>query len=153
LAALEGPTGVDTIGVGSCVAQEWRAEVGQAEENRMASTNTESCAKDDGPFRNERLSLGQTKAGTKSDSHSFHRQYMIHATMISLPAAPQHAPRKGARLLIARNFVFLSVGQVVVFSIGFITGIYSRRVLGVVAIGEVAWTMSVLSYFTLVNVM
>jgi O-antigen/teichoic acid export membrane protein len=117
----------------------------------MASTNTESCAKDDGPFRNERLSLGQTKAGTKSDSHSFHRQYMIHATMISLPAAPQHAPRKGARLLIARNFVFLSVGQVVVFSIGFITGIYSRRVLGVVAIGEVAWTMSVLSYFTLVT--
>jgi len=65
------------------------------------------------------------------------------------PNSPQQ-PAAGARRLIARNFVSLSVGQVLTLLIGFATGIYSRRVLGAAAIGEVAWVVSVLSYFTLV---
>lgn len=65
------------------------------------------------------------------------------------PNSPQ-PPAAGARRLIARNFVSLSIGQVVVLVIGFVTSIYSRRVLGATAIGEVAWSASVLSYFTLV---
>lgn len=48
-----------------------------------------------------------------------------------------------------KNFASLGTGQVFTFICGIIAGIYARRVLGVTAIGQVAWCVSVLSYFTL----
>ena len=54
-----------------------------------------------------------------------------------------------SRFRVARNFVSLSAGQVALALAGFVSGIYARRVLGATVIGEVAWTTSVLSYFSL----
>ena len=70
--------------------------------------------------------------------------------MASPTATSHQAPQTGARRLVALNFLSLSAGQVVTFVLSFVSGIYSRRILGAAAIGEVAWTLSVLSYFTLV---
>jgi O-antigen/teichoic acid export membrane protein len=54
-----------------------------------------------------------------------------------------------SRFRVVRNFVSLSAGQVVLALSGVVSGIYARRVLGATVIGQVAWTTSMLSYFTL----
>lgn len=54
------------------------------------------------------------------------------------------------RTLAARNFLSLSAGQILILGLGFVSSIYSRRVLGATVVGEVAWTASILSYFSLI---
>lgn len=56
---------------------------------------------------------------------------------------------RGSRRLIARNFLSLTAAQVAGRAVNLFTGVYTRRVLGVVAIGQLSWCSSVLSYFSL----
>ncbi len=58
-------------------------------------------------------------------------------------------PRTGQRRLIARNFLSLSAASLAGRVVSLFSGIYTRRVLEVVAIGQLSWCTSVLSYFTL----
>jgi O-antigen/teichoic acid export membrane protein len=59
-------------------------------------------------------------------------------------------PRAGGhRRLVARNFFSLSVAALAGRVVTLFSGIYIRRVLEVVAIGQLSWCTSVLSYFTL----
>lgn len=51
--------------------------------------------------------------------------------------------------MIGRNFLWLSATQVIGLGVGLLSSIYAWRVLGVLAIGEYAWCLSVLSYFSL----
>ncbi len=55
------------------------------------------------------------------------------------------------RWLILKNFLALSVSSIVQHVINLFSSIYVRRVLGVIAIGKVSWTASVISYFTLLG--
>jgi O-antigen/teichoic acid export membrane protein len=66
-----------------------------------------------------------------------------------LESSNTRPPAAGRRLLIARNFLSLGSGQVALALFGFVAGIYARRVLGATVIGEVAWTTSMLTYFSL----
>ena len=51
--------------------------------------------------------------------------------------------------MIARNFLWLSGAQVAGLVVGLFSGIYARRVLGAVGIGQYSWCLAVLSYFSL----
>jgi O-antigen/teichoic acid export membrane protein len=51
--------------------------------------------------------------------------------------------------VIARNFLWLSVAQAAILVVGLFAGIYARRVLGPVAIGQYSWCVAVLTYFFL----
>jgi O-antigen/teichoic acid export membrane protein len=53
------------------------------------------------------------------------------------------------RRLIAKNFIALSLGSTVENFVTLFSSIYIRRVLGVIAIGQVSWTASMISYFGL----
>src|SRR5690242_16046737 len=55
------------------------------------------------------------------------------------------------RQLILKNFLALSTGSAVEHIVKLFSSIYVRRVLGVIAIGQVSWTASVMSYFTLLS--
>lgn len=55
----------------------------------------------------------------------------------------------GSRRLIARNFLSLTAAQMAGRVVGLFSGIYTRRILEVVAIGQVSWCASVMSYFSL----
>jgi O-antigen/teichoic acid export membrane protein len=61
--------------------------------------------------------------------------------------APQASP--GSRRLIARNFMSLNAATFAQRFLGLFTSIYTRRVLEVVAIGQISWCTSVMTYFTL----
>jgi O-antigen/teichoic acid export membrane protein len=52
--------------------------------------------------------------------------------------------------VIARNFLWLSATQVAGLVVGLFSGIYARRVLGPVAIGQYSWCHAVLAYIWLV---
>jgi O-antigen/teichoic acid export membrane protein len=56
---------------------------------------------------------------------------------------------RGGRRLIARNFLSLSAASLAGRFVSLVTGIYTRRVLGVVAIGQLSWCTAVISYFSL----
>jgi O-antigen/teichoic acid export membrane protein len=58
-------------------------------------------------------------------------------------------PAAGERRLIVRNFVSLSAASIAGRVVGLFTGIYTRRILGVIAIGQLSWCSSVLSYFSM----
>lgn len=62
------------------------------------------------------------------------------------PMTLESARRRG---LIARNFLSLSAAALAERFIGLFSSVYARRVLEAVAIGQVSWTGSVLSYFGL----
>jgi O-antigen/teichoic acid export membrane protein len=62
-------------------------------------------------------------------------------------ATPQAS--HGSRRVIARNFLSLSAASFAQRFIGLFTSIYTRRVLEVVAIGQISWCQSVMSYFSL----
>ena len=51
--------------------------------------------------------------------------------------------------MIARNFLSLNAASFAQRFLGLFTSIYTRRVLGVVAIGQISWCSSVMSYFSL----
>jgi O-antigen/teichoic acid export membrane protein len=51
--------------------------------------------------------------------------------------------------VVAENFLWLSAGRLAGLVVSFFSGIYARRVLGVVAIGQYSWCLSVVSYFSL----
>jgi O-antigen/teichoic acid export membrane protein len=53
--------------------------------------------------------------------------------------------------VIARNFLWLISSQIVGGMAALFGGIYSRRVLGAVVIGQYSWSVSVLSYFSLLT--
>jgi O-antigen/teichoic acid export membrane protein len=53
------------------------------------------------------------------------------------------------RRLILKNFLSLLAGGLVERVINLFTSVYARRVLGVIAIGQVSWAGSVVSYFEL----
>jgi O-antigen/teichoic acid export membrane protein len=55
------------------------------------------------------------------------------------------------RQLILKNFLALSTGSAAEHIIKLFSGIYVRRVLGVIAIGQVSWATSIISYFMLVS--
>src|SRR5437762_2532901 len=65
----------------------------------------------------------------------------------TIPCSPH--PKKGQRRVIARNFLSLSAAALAGRIVSLFSGIYTRRVLGVVAIGQLSWCAAVLSYFTL----
>jgi O-antigen/teichoic acid export membrane protein len=65
----------------------------------------------------------------------------------TLGAQPREA---GPRRLIARNFLSLSVASLAGRFVSLFSGIYIRRVLEVVAIGQISWCSAVMSYFSLI---
>ena len=65
---------------------------------------------------------------------------------IVTPGGPAAGSR---RRIIASNFLSLSAASLAGRLVSLVTGIYTRRVLGVVAIGQLSWCTSVLSYFSL----
>jgi len=47
------------------------------------------------------------------------------------------------------NFAMLTITNVAGRLVSMVSGIYTRRVFGVVAIGQLSWAQAVLSYFSL----
>jgi PST family polysaccharide transporter/O-antigen flippase len=69
-----------------------------------------------------------------------------------LPEAGQRPPRNPNRRRIAVNFLAIASTSGLGLVIALTVGIYVRRVLGPAAIGQIGWSLAVLSYFTvLVN--
>ncbi len=64
------------------------------------------------------------------------------------PATPQAS--HSTRRVIARNFLSVSTAAFAQRFLGLFTSVYIRRVLEVVAIGQISWCSSVMSYFSLV---
>jgi O-antigen/teichoic acid export membrane protein len=59
-------------------------------------------------------------------------------------------PARPAAARVARNFLTLSLGNVIVRVCNLVAGMYARRAMGSVAIGQASWATSVLSYFYLI---
>lgn len=68
----------------------------------------------------------------------------------SAPVRATFAPQNQHRV-IADNFLWLSAAQVAGRVVALFTGIYTRRVLGAVVIGQYSWCLSLLSYFSLLT--
>ncbi|MDB5358165.1 MAG: polysaccharide biosynthesis protein [Phycisphaerales bacterium] len=65
------------------------------------------------------------------------------------PLPPPAAAPPRSRRLIARNFLSLSAASVLLRVINLFAGVYTRRVFGAVAMGQLNWAGAVISYFTL----
>ncbi len=70
---------------------------------------------------------------------------MSQATDEKAPPSASH----GSRRVIARNFLSLNAASFAQRFLGLFTSVYTRRVLEVVAIGQISWCASIMSYFSL----